>query len=153
MSKVILFAPLYENIIGSYKAELYIKGKANIRKQNRLLRFIPTMFRIKKGVKEYLMETYSDLHFTAPNIYDQKVKASIGTTSELWDLDGRLLEYFYINIYASSCSTTSCCRPWRQMPRNTMYTSLTASGGLPTTASTKSASPPRPKASSWSRAT
>ncbi|WP_298110469.1 DUF5686 family protein [uncultured Bacteroides sp.] len=102
MSKVILFAPLYENIIGSYKAELYIKGKANIRKQNRLLRFIPTMFRIKKGVKEYLMETYSDLHFTAPNIYDQKVKASIGTTSELWDLDGRLLEYFYINIYASS---------------------------------------------------
>ena len=48
------------------------------------------------------METYSELHYTAPDIYDQKVTASVGTSSELWELDGRLLEYFHINIYSST---------------------------------------------------
>ena len=102
MQKVIFFAPFYEKIVDSYKAELYIKGRANIRKKNHILRFIPSMFRMRKGVREYMMETYSDLHFTAPNIYDQKIKASVGTASEFWELDGRLPEYFHINIYSSS---------------------------------------------------
>ena len=74
MKKVIFFAPFYESIIDDYRADLYIKGKVNLRKKNHILRFIPTMFRIRKGVREYMMETYSDLHFTAPDIYDQKVK-------------------------------------------------------------------------------
>lgn len=102
MEKVIFFAPLYERIVDSYKAELYIKGWANIKKKNHIIRFIPSMFRIRKGVREYMMETYSDLNFTAPNIYDQKVKANVGTASEFWELDGRLLEYFHINIYSST---------------------------------------------------
>lgn len=102
MEKVIFFAPFYERIVESYRAELYIKGKVNIRKKNHIIRYIPSMFRIRKGVKEYMMETYSDIHFTAPNIYDQKVKATMGTASELWELDGRLLEYFHCNIYKSS---------------------------------------------------
>ena len=100
MDKAIFFAPLYKGIVDEYRAELYIKGQVNIRKRNRLLRFLPTMFRLRKGVNEYLMETYSDLHFTAPDIYDQKVKASVGTASELWEADGRLLEYFRINVYS-----------------------------------------------------
>lgn len=100
MDKVIFFAPFYEGIIDEYHAGLYIKGQVNIRKKNRLIRFIPTMFRLRKGVNEYMMETYSNLHFTAPDIYDQKVKASVGTASEFWEGDGRLLEYFHINVYA-----------------------------------------------------
>lgn len=102
MEKVIFFAPFYERIVESYKAELYIKGRVDIRKKNRLLRYIPSMFRLRKGVKEYMMETYSDLHFTAPNIYDQKVKASVGTASEFWEMDGRLPEYFHVNVYSST---------------------------------------------------
>ncbi len=102
MQKVIFFAPFYEGIVEEYRAELYIKGRVNIRKQNRILRFLPSMFRLRKGVKEYMVETYSDLHFTAPDIYDQKVKASVGTASELWEVDGHLPEYFHINVYAST---------------------------------------------------
>ena len=100
MEKVVFFAPLYERIVDSYDAELYIKGKINIKKQNRLLRYIPTMFRIRKGVKEYLMETYNELSFTAPDIYDQKVTATMGTANEFWDLNGQLPQYFRFNIYA-----------------------------------------------------
>ncbi|MBQ8501466.1 MAG: hypothetical protein IJ494_04045 [Bacteroides sp.] len=102
MEKVIFFAPLYEKVVDSYKAELYIKGHVNIRKKNGIIRFLPSMFRLQKGVRQYLMETYSDLNFTAPNIYDQKVKASVGTASEFWELDGRLPEYFHINVYSST---------------------------------------------------
>ena len=72
MDKVIFFAPFYERIVDSYKAELYIKGRANIRKKNHIIRFIPSMFRIRKGVKEYMMETYSDLNFTAPIFMTRK---------------------------------------------------------------------------------
>ena len=102
MEKVIFFAPFYESIVNEYRAELYIKGRVNIRKKNHIIRFLPTMFRVRKGVNEYMMETYSDLHFTAPDIYDQKVKAGVGTASEFWEADGRLLEYFHINIYSST---------------------------------------------------
>lgn len=102
MDKVIFFAPFYASIVDDYRAELYIKGRVNVKKKNHLIRFLPTMFRLRKNVREYLMETYSDLHFTAPNIYDQKVKASVGTVSEFWEADGRLLEYFHINIYGET---------------------------------------------------
>lgn len=73
----------------------------NIQKKNFILRYVPSMFRLQKGVREYLLETYSDLHYTAPNIYDQKVKASQGTVRGNRGLPG-LLEYFSVNIYSSS---------------------------------------------------
>jgi hypothetical protein len=100
MQKVRFYAPLYESIIDSYKAELYIKGTVNLQRHNQILKFMPTMFRTKKSVREYVMETYSDLNFTAPDIYNQKVKAAIGTSSKLWELDGTLPEYFHINVYS-----------------------------------------------------
>ena len=98
---VMTFAPLYETIVSDYRANLYIKGKMDIQKKNFILRYVPSMFRLQKGVREYLLETYSDLHYTAPNIYDQKVKASQGTVRGNRGLPG-LLEYFNVNIYSSS---------------------------------------------------
>ena len=102
MERVIFFAPFYEKIIEEYRAQLYIKGTVEILKKNHLMRYIPTMFRLRKGVKKYMMETHNDLHFTAPDIYDQKVKAAIGTSSEMWELDGRLPEYLHLNVYQST---------------------------------------------------
>ncbi len=102
MEKVIFFAPFYEHIVDDYHATLYVKGQVHVRKQNRLVRYIPSMFRLRKGVDDYIMENYSELHYTAPNIYDQKVTAGIGTSSRFWEMDGHLLEYFHINIYAST---------------------------------------------------
>lgn len=102
MTKVLFFAPFYERIISEYNAELYVKGEVDIRKKNHLIHYVPTMFRLRKGVRKYLMEVYSDIHFTAPNVYDHKVKAQMGTSSDFWELDGRLPEYFHINIYSPS---------------------------------------------------
>ena len=101
IKNVMTFAPSYESIVSDYKASLYIKGKINIKKKNIILRYVPSMFSLKKGVREYLLETYSDLHYSAPNIYDQKVKAFQGTVRGSKGLPG-LLEYFKVNIYSSS---------------------------------------------------
>jgi hypothetical protein len=111
MKQVIFYAPLYENLISHYKAELYIKGVVDVRKKNQLLRWLPSMFRVKKGVRQYVMETYSDLQFTAPDKYDQKVKAAIGTSSRFWELDGHLPEYFHINIYSPTLLANKLLSP------------------------------------------
>ncbi|GFZ40593.1 hypothetical protein BANORC5_26280 [Bacteroides nordii] len=95
------FAPFYEKIVNDYRADLYIKGKLNIRKKNFMFRYLPKMFRMQKGVREYLMESYSDLHFTAPDIYDQKVKAGYGTVFS-GGFQATMLEYFHVNVYSAT---------------------------------------------------
>ena len=94
-------APLYEKVVSDFRANLYIKGRFEIKKRNFLLRYVPSMFRLRKGVNEYMLETYSDLHYTAPDIYDQKVKASQGTVQGTRGLP-ELLEYFQVNVYSTS---------------------------------------------------
>lgn len=95
------FAPFYEKIVNDYRADLYIKGKLNIRKKNFMFRYLPKMFSMQKGVREYLMESYSDLHFTAPDIYDQKVKAGYGTVFS-GGFQATMLEYFHVNVYSAT---------------------------------------------------
>ncbi len=102
MERVRFFTPFYENIIENYEAELYIKSNVKVPKKNQLIRFLPTMFRLKKGINEYLTESYNELRYSAPDIYDRKVKAIVGTAPEFWEMDGRLLEYFQVNIYSPS---------------------------------------------------
>ena len=101
ISNVIERAPVYENIVHDYRAHLYVKGHLDMKKRNFTFRYIPKMFRTKKGVKEYLIESYSELHYTSPNIYDQKVLATYGTTYGR-KFQASMLEYFNINIYAST---------------------------------------------------
>lgn len=102
MSHVMNFAPFYEKIVKDYRAELYIKGKLNIKKKNFMFRYLPVLFRMQKGVREYLIESLSDLHYTAPNIYDQKVQASLGTVPGGRRLQREMLEYFKVNLYSST---------------------------------------------------
>ena len=55
IERVMTFAPSYESIVSDYRANLYIKGKMNIQKKNFILRYVPSMFRLQKGVREYLL--------------------------------------------------------------------------------------------------
>lgn len=104
-------APYYANVIKEYRADLYVKGRVYVRKSNIFVRFIPAMFRPKKGTKEYLVESYSDLHFTAPNIYDQKVKAVQGTANKFRGVGGDVLDYFHVNIYTPFLLHTKLVSP------------------------------------------
>ena len=57
------------------------------------------------------METYNELSFTAPDIYDQKVTATMGTANEFWDLNGQLPQYFRLNIYSPTILTDKLLSP------------------------------------------
>lgn len=93
-------APRYAGIVRDYRSDMYVKGRMYVRKKNLLVRFVPSMFRPKKGIKEYMIESYSDVHFTAPNIYDQRVKAVYGTVDKYRGMEGDVLNHFHVNIYA-----------------------------------------------------
>ena len=100
MSRVILCASTYGKSVAAYKSNLYIKGYINMPKRNFLLRFWPSIFRLRKGVDEYMMEAYGELRYTAPGQYDHKITAMTGTTSDFWQMDHRLHEFFHVNVYA-----------------------------------------------------
>lgn len=89
----------YGDFVQEYHANLYIKTQLDIIKKNRGFRYIPGLFRGKKDQNRYIMETYSDLHFTAPHIYDQKIKAFSGTLDDSRNIPGTL-DYFNLNVYA-----------------------------------------------------
>lgn len=111
LNNVMTFAPFYEKLVTDYRADLYIKGTMDIKRKNFILRYVPSMFRLQKGVRQYMVETYSDLHFTAPNIYDQKVKASMGTVHNSREYRG--CSSISISIFIlQRCFTTDCFRLW-----------------------------------------
>ena len=58
IERVMTFAPLYETIVSDYRANLYIKGKMDIQKKNFILRYVPSMFRLQKGVREFTIYTF-----------------------------------------------------------------------------------------------
>ncbi|MEG1546695.1 MAG: DUF5686 family protein, partial [Bacteroides sp.] len=111
LNNVILFAPLYEKIVAEYKADLYIKGKLNVKRLNHLIKIVPSMFTLNKRVKEYLMESVNEMHYTAPSIYDMKVKAVSGTIPRFKGDPSAMLEYFNINIYSSSLLSDKILSP------------------------------------------
>lgn len=111
MDNVYFYAPYYGQVIQEYDADLYVKTNIDVARRNFMIRYIPQMFRPKKGIDHYILETYSDIHFTAPNIYDQRIKAITGTTPGLRGNNSSILRYFSINIYATSFLNTKLVSP------------------------------------------
>ncbi len=91
--------PLHRKEVGGYEAQLYVKNLIDVKRRNFLLRFLPNSSSLRKG-STFIMETNGDHHFTAPDIYERKIKASMGTIKRLWKGDGRIEEYFHLQIYA-----------------------------------------------------
>ena len=90
LQNIFQFSPFYSKIVDEYKADLYMKGRVKVHKSNRLVKYIPSMFRLEDGVWDYIVESLSEMHYTSPDIYNRKVKATTSTFSrdrgELTDL-------------------------------------------------------------------
>ena len=111
MNNVYFYAPFYKTAITEYDADLYVKTKLDIIRKNLLIRYLPSMFRPKHGIRQYILETYNDLHYKAPDIYDQKIKAITGTTPRLKGASGNVLKYFHINIYSEALMKNKLISP------------------------------------------
>lgn len=111
LQNIFEFSPFYSKIVDEYKADVYIKGRVKVHKSNKLVKYIPSMFRLEKGVGEYIIESLSEMQYTAPDIYNRKVKAMTSTfprnRGELTDLT----DFLNMNIYSSSIMTDKLLSP------------------------------------------
>lgn len=92
-------APVYKDTVREYRAHLYVRALLNIDKKNFLFRYIPQILHGEKDVNQYLLETYRDIHYTYPSIYDQKIRYISGTLRNDKNIPG-MINYFQVNIYA-----------------------------------------------------
>lgn len=111
LQSIFQFSPFYSRIIDEYKAELYIKGKLKVHKRNHLIRYVPSMFRFEKHVKDYILESLSEMHYTAPDIYDRKMKAMSGTFPRDRGQITDVADFLNMNIYSSSLMTDKLLSP------------------------------------------
>jgi hypothetical protein len=102
LQNIFQFSPFYSKIVDEYKADVYLKGKVKVHKINKLVEYIPSMFHLEDGVDDYLIESFSEMHYTAPDIYNRKLKAVSSTfprnKGELTDIT----QFLNMNIYSSS---------------------------------------------------
>ena len=87
-------------LVREYHVDQYVKGQVYVRKKNVFYHQIPGMFHVsRKGQRKFFIETLSQVHFTSPDIYDQKTEGMLGTASSFFEGDGRLSDYFHITPY------------------------------------------------------
>lgn len=117
MSYVRFYAPYYERAVSEYRAKQYIHVYLNIERRNFFIRYLPQLFRPRKNVRKYVVETFSETHFTAPNIYDQRLVAITGTTPRLRSSTAETLKYFNLNIYSQLLINNKIISPFSQKSR------------------------------------
>ena len=110
LQNIFQFSPFYSKIVDEYKADLYIKGRVKVHKSNRLVKYIPSMFRLEKGVNDYIIESISEMHYTSPDIYNRKVKAVSSTFPRNGKLTD-LTDFLNMNIYSSSMMSDKLLSP------------------------------------------
>lgn len=101
----------YSQIVEEYMAQLYIKERLEIHKGNRLIRYVPSMYRFEKGIKNYINESVSEVHFTAPNIFDRKIIAVSNTLPRDKGQLTDLFDYITLNIYSTTMMSDKLLSP------------------------------------------
>ena len=99
ISHMHMAASVYAGYIYEYQAELYSKAQLDIIRRNFGFRYVPGLFRFDKHSNRFIVETYSSLHYTAPNIYDHKIKVYSGTLREARQIPG-IMDCINCNIYS-----------------------------------------------------
>ena len=86
------------NSVEEYRADVYVKAQLDIIKKNSGFRFIPGLFKVPKDVNRFIVETFSELHFSAPDVYDRKIRAYTGTLGQIRGVPG-INAYLNADIY------------------------------------------------------
>lgn len=114
---VSFYAPYYERIVKEYEAKEYMKVNVDIVRRNLFMRYLPTLFTPIKGVRDYIVETYTEKKYSYPSLYDQRIIAITGTTPKLRGPSATIYHYFNINIYAQSFFNNKLLSPFAQNSR------------------------------------
>ena len=111
LKNIFNYSPFYARAVDEYKADLYLKGKVKVHKTNKLIRYIPSMFRLEEGVNDYILESVSEMHYMAPDVYNRKIKALSTTFPRDKGQIVDLTDFLNMNIYSSSIMTDKLLSP------------------------------------------
>ena len=111
LENIFQFSPFYSRIVDEYKADIYLKGRVKVHHSNRLIKYIPSMFHLEKGEKDYLIESLSEMHYTAPDIYNRRVKAVSSTLPRSSGQLTDMTDFLNMNIYSSSMMSDRLLSP------------------------------------------
>lgn len=102
LSQVLRFVPIYSQAVKGYESDVYMRGNFKVHKQNQLIRFVPSMFRLNKNVSDYVVESVGELHYTCPDIYNLKIHAYCGTFRRNQGELGNTMEFLGMNVYSAT---------------------------------------------------
>jgi len=99
MRRAIAMAPFYLHQVKTYQSEIYTKGTMKVDKMPRLLKITTNNQQIKDIVgKLFVLESQSEVKFTAPNNYEEKILAF--STTIPFDMEAsNPLDIMTTNIY------------------------------------------------------
>lgn len=100
MQQVIKHAAKYQGVVSRYEAEIYIKGRSEILKQNYLIRFAHHIFPVNRKVKDMVFEMVSQSTFNAPNSYLHKFDAVNGNSIPNGKKQKEVLSFLNLNVYS-----------------------------------------------------
>ena len=100
MRKVIEQADKYKTVVSRYEAEIYIKGKTEILKQNILMRFAHHLFPVDRKNKDMIFEMVSHSKFNAPNNYLHSFEAINGNSIPNGAKQQEVLTFLNLNVYS-----------------------------------------------------
>ena len=100
MRKVIEQADKYKTVVSRYEAEIYIKGKTEILKQNILMRFAHHLFPVDRMNKDMIFEMVSHSMFNAPNYFLHSFEAINGNSIPNGAKQQEVLTFLNLNVYS-----------------------------------------------------
>ena len=99
MREVIKHAELYGGYVKEYDAQIYVKGISRILKKNILTLFAPDFFFINKKNDETILEAIAKVHYQAPNLFSQEIRAISGNILNIKEVEMRAMRFLNFNIY------------------------------------------------------
>lgn len=102
MKEVINNAEKYQHILSKYEAEIYIKGRTEILKQNFLMCFAHHLFPVNRRNKDMIFEMVSHSQFNAPKTFQHNFQAIQGNSIPNNKKQQEVLSFLNFNIYSST---------------------------------------------------
>ena len=99
MRKVIRNSDMYGGYVKEYDAQVYVKGTSEVLKRNILTLFAPDYFFIDKKKDQTILEAITQVHYNAPNLFSQEIKAISGTIRNIKEVQTRAMRFLNVNIY------------------------------------------------------
>lgn len=110
-------ASIYSEEVKGYKANLYLKGLITVHNRNRIIKYIPSMFKLEDSISNYMHESISELQYTAPAVYDRKIKAMVSTFGSQRGQVFDIMDYMKFNVYSSSLMGDKVLSPLNRQSR------------------------------------